>query len=421
MTALNKPNAEVGYSQYNQVEITAVSLFRDGWKTEDYIDLRSLVQEISIFEDMFSPTITASIFILDALNVVDEMPIIGGERILLQFKTPSMEEMISQEFVIYKVTKRTVEPRQNNYQSYGLLLCTPDRYKDSNTDISRTFKGSYTDIITQVLNIIKSPKPLDAEQSAGINSFISPYWSPLKICAFAAKRAIGESFEPFFFYEDLDGYKFKSSKTIYKQEPVNKYFIGMEQSKGENTSPNNGFTAITNWEIIDGNDRLDQNADGLFGAKVFQYNMQNKTMTLNNYDYTQMFDTDVAVKIEKYPLYDDVKDRTKTQFIFERFDKSHLGAYYRKMMFGMLSAYGLRVSVRGDSTLRVGQIIELDIPSARASGADPKMEQVTSGRWLITSLKHMIRKDEYNIILELSKDSYRLNMPALASNGDSTK
>ncbi|BAU40030.1 hypothetical protein [Ralstonia phage RSP15] len=414
----SKNNPDQGYSQYNQVEIKAVAIYRDGWKSEDYVDIRTIVEEINIFEDLFSPTLTASLFILDTLNMVDRFPIIGGERILLQFKTPTQTDDISQEFVIYKVAKRAVEPRNGKFQSYGLMLCTPDRYKDANTDISKSFKGTYTDIINQVMNLIKSPKPIDSEQSAGINSFISPYWSPLKICSFAANRAIGDKFEPFFFYEDLDGYKFKSSKTVYKQDPVDKYFIQLEQSRGEFTNAESSFKSITTWEVIDGNDRLQQNSDGLFGAKVFQYNMRNKTLTLNNYDYTNMFDTDVAVKIEQYPLYDDVTDRTKTQFIFEKFDKSHLGAYYRKMMFGMLASYGLRVAIKGNSSLRVGKIIELDIPSPRITGGNPETEQVTSGRWLITSLKHIIKKDGYSTILELSKDSYAKNMASLVTTGD---
>lgn len=410
---------KLGYSQFNQIELVSVEMFRDGWKTEDYVDIRAMVDEINIYEDMFSPTISASMLVADGLNLPDKFPIIGGEHVLIRFKTPTFQDEVSQEFMVYKIGKKVADARNSKMQGYVLYLCTLDRYRDSYTDVSKSFKGTYKDIVNETLNILQSTKSLNSDPTLGNQKFISPFWSPLKICKWIAERAVGSKYEPFFFFEDLSGYNFKSAKTIYEQEPVTKIFIEMGQMPDAIDNQERNFERSTRYEVIDGNDRLQQHSDGLFGSKIYQYNATNKTLTLNEYDYTSMFDTPDAAKIEQYPLFDDVGkgNRQKRQFIMERADGSHLGAYYRKMMLGMLASYGLRIVVKGNSSLRVGSIVELDIPSKRAG--EPEVEEVTSGRWLITSLKHIIKRDQYDMVLELSKDSYKQNIASLVTTGDS--
>ena len=55
-------------------------------------DIKNMVQEIEIFEDLNSPSLTGNITILDIDNVMENAPIIGQEYMSLKISTPTLEE-----------------------------------------------------------------------------------------------------------------------------------------------------------------------------------------------------------------------------------------------------------------------------------------------------------------------------------------
>ena len=51
-------------------------------------DIRNLVQNINIYEDIFSHTVSGDILLKDTINLVMNGPIIGQEKLLLRIQTP---------------------------------------------------------------------------------------------------------------------------------------------------------------------------------------------------------------------------------------------------------------------------------------------------------------------------------------------
>ena len=52
-----------------------------------------LVDEINIFEDMFSQFVSGSIIVADVNDIITELPIMGQERLSLKISTPSQTEI----------------------------------------------------------------------------------------------------------------------------------------------------------------------------------------------------------------------------------------------------------------------------------------------------------------------------------------
>lgn len=403
--------SQLGFSQFNQIEIKSIKLYREDWPTEKQIDIAPGIEELNIYEDVLDgATITATILMSDPANIPDALPIVGGERINLEFKTPTYNEETQIEFVIYKIGERVFDKANTRHQGYLIYLCTVDRYVDSYTDVSMSFKGTYSDIVNNTLNILKSTRNIDVEPTIGLQKFIAPFWSPLKICQWCAKRSYGKDFDPYVFYETLDGYNFKSLKTLYSQPSYTRFFIEPKKTEGMAKDINKLFRSVIDYEYLESNDKLVQNAEGIMGSKVYELNVVDKIITKSEYDYTSMFTQSESVTLENYTLYDDVgpDKRNKAHFILSRQDGSNQGLYYRKMIFGLMGTYRMRIMIQGDSSIRAGMVVDMDVP-ARKTTKDMN-EQLTSGKWFVCSLRHILKRDAYYTVLELCKDSYPIDV-----------
>jgi hypothetical protein len=104
-------------------------------------------------------------------------------------------------------------------------------------------------------------------------------------------------------------------------------------------------------------------------------------------------------------------NRSLTEYIPWRADNSHLTAYNRLANLSMMANTKLTVNIPGDSNIRVGDVFWLDIPSRSGVGVDT--EKLSSGKWLYRSAKHLITKNTYSIVAELTKDSFDVDYQSM--------
>ena len=71
-----------------------------------------LIEEINIFENIFSAQVTGNIIISDTTNIIMNAPIIGEERLLLKLMTPqenpkpeSIIDYTNNPMMIYKINR----------------------------------------------------------------------------------------------------------------------------------------------------------------------------------------------------------------------------------------------------------------------------------------------------------------------------
>ena len=109
-----------------------------------------------------------------------------------------------------------------------MLYCISiDAVRNSATKISRRFGkggGQYTnEMVDELLTRdLASTKPLVADKSTTKLSFVSPYWDPYTIISWLAWRSIeeggsGKKSAGYLFYENVDGYFFKSMDALTQQ------------------------------------------------------------------------------------------------------------------------------------------------------------------------------------------------------------
>lgn len=397
--------SDANYNPLKQFDIYNIMLYREGWVEQEKFDIKEYMFEFVIYEDLFDPSISATLTLGDFGNLPDNFPIVGGERVDIFFKTPVQQDIQKLQFVVGKVSDRYREMDNSKYQSVSLELVTPERYLDVNMDVSSHFEGPYSDIIKKLLGRLNTKKKIQTDDSVYNQNFIAPYWSPLKCCGQIAKRAMGSKFEPFLFFETLDGYNFKSIKTLYDAQPYATLRIDNGRRMGEEDEPDKKLRRVLKYEYLDSSDRMRQFAERGFGTRSEVLDPVVKRFGSQIHDYTTMSSSKDYYKVDKYQLYDNMSNqRDKMEIVLTRADKSHEGHHYRQFFISLIDNYRLKVLMPGDSNYRVGQIVELDVPDK--SVANYLKEQTTSGRWLVASLKHMIRREAYSTVLELVKDSH---------------
>ena len=91
----------------------------------------------------------------------------------------------------------------------------------------------------------------------------------------------------------------------------------------------------------------------------------------------------------------------------------------RNADIGRYNGLNLYVEIAGITSLRVGQLIKMIIPSPETSSNDNSSDIVNdkslSGNFMITAIKHMFNKDndkiDYRMGIELSKDGLEEIVP----------
>ena len=51
-------------------------------------DIKQIVEEINIYENIYTASVTGSILVKDTTNIVNNFPIVGEERLVLKIITP---------------------------------------------------------------------------------------------------------------------------------------------------------------------------------------------------------------------------------------------------------------------------------------------------------------------------------------------
>ena len=89
-------------------------------------DFQPFYTEIRIFESIFSPTLTADIVVRDPENLIEDMPIVGGETVHIKLRTTTFPDdpgaVISRSFQISAITQRALDNDRQQIYTLKLVL-----------------------------------------------------------------------------------------------------------------------------------------------------------------------------------------------------------------------------------------------------------------------------------------------------------
>jgi hypothetical protein len=78
-----------------EINVLTASLISSTGST---VDITTMMLELNIFEDMFSNTMTGFVTIQDSLDLINNIPLIGQEQLIIELQTPTLNSKISKTF-----------------------------------------------------------------------------------------------------------------------------------------------------------------------------------------------------------------------------------------------------------------------------------------------------------------------------------
>jgi hypothetical protein len=395
------------------------------------VDLREVMRELNLFEDLFSNTMTGSLFIADTQNLINILPIVGVEHLIVTLIKPSSPWKISKTFRIYKITDRRKSGAAS--EDYILHFCSEELILSESLKISKSYKGMtvssiISDITTNYLKIDSLKFPLSA-LTATVGNFdvVIPYWTPFQAINWLSRMAHTGTTTgcSFVFFEDGLGYHFNAIETMSQQEPLQivnfmpMNLAGETSEKGDKSDTQTRLESAEEYELNQAPDLLKSISGGMYASKLRRVNtldQQIKTTTQNGIEFFGR-----TKHPNKNTFMQTGQDRTRV-IQPEHFDAFHRSVVdnlrvetwllQRNAYMAALHGFQVKVSLPGNMNLRVGQVVVLNLPSASIGLKDQKpMDTLFSGRYIITAIRHKVDRTKYACVLELSKDSLEVALP----------
>ena len=292
--------------------------------------------ELCLYEDIFSNVLKGTFVFIDTQGLVETLPIIGDETIVITFSTPSGEETSNnltdntraqaeeakkQRFKVYDIQEVRSQERANFYK---LFFISEEYVFSSKMKVSKGYKGKkYSEMVKDVMKKVNSKinktlhKKLYIEETETIQNAIVPNWSPFQAINFFASRAISGDItsadvsnttnaDPkpkpigalYFFYEKLgSGFSFESIESmILKQKQQNEiplYQYTPKLTEGRSSNLGLGFFGVENFEIKSSFKTIENLRRGKFGSKLIAYDPIRMKYEVIKYDYYEKSKEDV--------------------------------------------------------------------------------------------------------------------------------
>ncbi len=196
------------------------------------VDIRELVSEFNWFESIDSSFIRCDFTILDTVQFDDNL--LGSEIVHITFEsTTEKKSRIQHTLQIYKIGSIV---KQERAKLYILHCSSPEIYEN---EANRAF-GQFgpvsgkTDIVKRMVkDHLNSSKKTHIEAHTNIN-VLSPNWRPVDLISYMSDKVSrtkagsrqsgkGKKQSGFLFYENRDGWNFKSMDLLCEQDSIAKY------------------------------------------------------------------------------------------------------------------------------------------------------------------------------------------------------
>lgn len=402
----------------------------EGGQPQPY-DLTPLFLEMNFFQDLSfdkksSPLLTASILIREGLDILDTLPILGGEEVRVSFKSPAADEYTELGFRVSRIGLVGEAEDNSSKKAFWLHLVTVDAYKDSMMRVSLGLEGTYSEMAKILFEQLESTVKFEDidESSVVLESFATPLWPVLKTIDYMAGRSFDDLFMPFVFYQDFNGYHYKSLTTIFQGglekrtaeeqaefDKKNQFFQGPSGAVllNENQFDSERFLrTIKKCEKKLLRDQYVANYQDILAVNEIVYDMRTKDLYPTQRVYSEWFNE--TPHLDSHPLFADEFDRQNVKFLKAQPDGSEQIDYARRVINYSLASTSMRLCLTGDNRLNVGQVYYIEDVSNRPKDNVniTEVSKLTTGHYLIVKLRHKISRitNTYDCIAEVCKDSF---------------
>lgn len=412
-------------------------------KNGSKISLTEVLSVMEIFEDIYSKSIHGYVEITDSVGGLEKFVITGGETISLTITKPlpDTEVIISrQDLIVHQVSKPQM--RDNSTMRYKLHFMPESALKSQKKRIYRSFRkdkklsGMVSKIYNDVggSNIFINIRDEDAKIPIEKN-FVCPGYSPYDAIDYLAKRACFSG-DYFTFFERLNKVEgkphvfsgIKDLRDYWEAKPVP--IIKYQPSATNYSEETAVLLRAQRLQIQSNFDHMSNMGMGFYNSRLRMLDIVGRRFSDTKLNYGNIQDTLRANKMltndNIFMSYDD----NYPEFPGERMSIAprheiikNKSVWARNEVFGAITLSNLRINVDisgATNKIGAGNVVDLAMPSMHAKALNLESaivseDMVYSGRYVVTAVRHVFTIREYFKIVEISRDSGRLNLDRIVS------
>ena len=382
--------------------------------------------------------VSGEIFLNDQVDIFNQMSLVGDEVVDLKFNTPGKKGIEFQGRVYSVGYYRSVD---GDSTGLSVKFCSPEKVSADQVKMSRSYRDvPYSEMIKDIFVPLSgvSKKTIYVEPTKNLGSMILNNQSPVDAINKAVQVARSSKYNGanYVFFESVDGvFRCASLESMVdpsKVEPVLTY--SMEKTQGKKNDIKN-LAAIKTFKVIRFPNVITDVQAGMYGSTVVSNDLMKRRVSYNKFDYLESYDKYKSVNYNEISVggqgktsltnNDKFRSSSLVHFVprnYKSFDteinfndeRSDM-CLVRRSQLQQMNAIQVQVTVSGDSQRKVGEIVNLRIPSTKSESGE--LDQLLSGRYLISKVKHMISSKVttgYSTIMLLVKDSYGTPLPKRA-------
>lgn len=418
------------YTEPGDVKLSNLRLTSGKGAAARQISLLGQLATFSIYEDMMSPVMYAEIELVDAINIVLNFPIVGGETINIDFQTAGVAVMSTFEFVINSVDK-VITDANAQVSSYVIKCVSPEQRISAKSMMYKSTQGQISVAVKEILEGMQSEIPnrpkrgIYVQDTTGLMGTVAPKLKPFAAIDYfrrIAMSSVGTS-SSFVFFENQLGFHFRTIDNLIeegqkKEVKVFNYLGDVMSSKEGST---NAQRNIIKSETVSRIDTIAQVQAGVLNSQTSGYDLVSKGI--------RKTDHNLSTDIKKFSTTDKKARSTITTSEFQElgdkpadtffvpYDSSKgglardLSVSARRAFSAMLQQNTVRILIHGDNTITVGDLLELNFPEVTGVSGRKKPDGLASGKYLLTRARHIVVNDlrrKYLISAELIKVGYTI-------------
>ena len=395
---------------------TCALIATEGSSLSDDFEISGGNPNITYYESVKSPSISVSIDFIDVDGVISREGITGGEYLDLKIKVPDFDDFEitpDKHFMMLNSVKNV--KTSSNKQIATLEFVSVEAIINETARVSRRFTGNVSQIVKELMKdkkSIQTSKNLETDESFNKYSFVGNLKRPFDTIQWLCPKAASTDKEcGFLFYENLDGYFFKSIKGLLESDSSETY------EKPE--APVDTDIKITENNLDSSNDIGMNCRMGMYANKTIYVDIENGKLETVDYKISDL-------KLAKPPKLPAGLEDVPTRLMLRILDagalqkgskkkevekKSELAVYQNKSYArtNLLFSQSLSISTPFNPDLRVGQMIDVVLPVKEGSDQSQTTgggENDISGKYLLSELKHSIANGKSNSELKLIRDVF---------------
>ena len=408
----------------------------------DY-DISENIAYLKYYESVLSPSIIFEVVIAENDGILSGTRggggLLGGEECLIDISTSSSGNDDASKFKflergrLYLRQIVSGDPSSQN-NVYTLIITTAGALINETSRCSHRYEGKISDIVGTIasntfLNYGESSvSDFEVEETDNEYAFIGNARKPFHTITWLAKKSIPSGGSGtnntsgsagYFFYEDRDGYKFKSVDSLCN--PEDDVIPTYEQSALSQPNQDNRYKILsasfdTNTDILE-NLRLGMfsNVNYFWNAfdqttQCYQYNLQDsygtkiKTLESTASPYTVPLGLEESPSRIMFSILD-TGSLEKTGFIENQENYIQNQPKYQAqavVRYNLIFSQTVTITIPINTTLRIGNVINCRFLQTGGDGIDT----LRSGNYLIAEISHQFSDNAAYTGLKLIRDSY---------------